>query len=153
VTPQLAAILDDFVEYLALERGRSAHTQRAYRGDITSLLEHLSDSRPSAAPEATLTDLSLPVLRSWLAVQATGGVARATLARRTSAAKIFTAWAARRGLIETDPAVRLRQPKPRRVLPSVLRQDQAIAAMTAADSGAQQDDPMALRDRLIVEML
>ncbi len=44
-------------------------------------------------------------------------------------------------------------PKARRTLPAVLRQDQALAAMAAADLGAQQRDPMALRDRLIVEML
>ncbi len=147
--PQLAAILDEFAEHLALERGRSTHTQRAYRGDLTSLFDHLS----AANPDATLADLSLPVLRSWLGAQARQGAARSTVARRTSAVKIFTAWATRRGLMEIDPAIRLQQPKSRRVLPAVLRQDQAAAAMEAAIAGAQQDDPMALRDRLIVEML
>ena len=52
-----------------------------------------------------------------------------------------------------DPATRLQLPKARRTLPSVLRQDQALDAMAAANSGAQQGDPLALRDRLIVEML
>ncbi|MDM2593208.1 site-specific integrase, partial [Mycobacteroides abscessus] len=149
MTPQLAAILDEFAEHLALERGRSVHTQRAYRGDLTLLFDHLSASNP----EATLADLSLPVLRSWLGAQARQGAARSTVARRTSAVKIFTAWATRRGLLPTDPAIRLQQPKSRRTLPAVLRQDQAAAAMEAAHSGAEQDDPMALRDRLIVEML
>ncbi|MBB4853654.1 integrase/recombinase XerC [Mycobacteroides chelonae] len=149
MTPQLAAILDEFAEHLALERGRSAHTQRAYRGDLTLLFDHLTTSRP----DATLADLSLPVLRSWLGAQARQGAARSTVARRTSAVKIFTAWATRRGLMATDPAIRLQQPKSRRTLPAVLRQDQAVAAMEAAHSGAEQDDPMALRDRLIVEML
>lgn len=149
VTPQLTAILDEFAEHLALERGRSVHTQRAYRGDLTSLFDHLSATNP----QASLADLSLPVLRSWLGAQARQGAARSTVARRTSAAKIFTAWATRRGLMKTDPAIRLQQPKSRRTLPAVLRQDQAVAAMEAAHSGAEQDDPMALRDRLIVEML
>ena len=93
------------------------------------------------------------MLRSWLAAQAAAGVARTTLARRTSAVKTFTAWATRRGLLMTDPAVRLQVPKSRRTLPAVLRQDQALDAMAAANSGAEQGDPMALRDRLIVEML
>ncbi|MGV0602622.1 tyrosine-type recombinase/integrase, partial [Mycolicibacterium pulveris] len=96
---------------------------------------------------------SLPLLRSWLAAQATAGAARTTLARRTSSVKTFTAWAVRRGLIAADPAVRLQVPKARRTLPSVLRQDQALDAMAAAKSGAQQGDPLALRDRLIVELL
>jgi integrase/recombinase XerC len=143
------AILDEFDEYLALERGRSDHTRRAYLGDLRSLFDFLA----RRAPDAGLTDLSLPVLRSWLAAQASAGAARTTLSRRTSAVKTFTAWASRRGLMPSDPATRLLVPKARRTLPAVLRQDQALDAMSAAKSGAQQGDPIALRDRLIVELL
>jgi len=140
------AVLDEFDQYLELECGRSAHTRRAYLGDLRCLGEFLG-------PDAPLGELSLPVLRSWLAEQAGRGAARTTLSRRTSAIKTFTAWAVRRGLLATDPAVRLQTPKARRELPAVLRRDQAADAMDALNSGAQQGDPMALRDRLIVEML
>lgn len=143
------AILEEFDEYLALQRGRSEHTRRAYLGDLRSLLDFLAQR----APGSGLGSLTLPVLRSWLAAQASTGTARATLARRTSAVKTFTAWAVRQGLISEDPATRLQVPKARRTLPAVLRQDQAGDAMDAAKSGAQQGDPIALRDRLIVEML
>jgi integrase/recombinase XerC len=145
----LSAILDDFADHLTLERGRSNHTQRAYLGDIGSLLDYLAARKA----DATLNDLTLPLLRSWLAAQAAAGAARTTLARRTSAVKTFTAWAARRGLLTVDPATRLQLPKARRTLPAVLRQDQALDAMAAAKSGTQQGDPLALRDRLIVELL
>jgi integrase/recombinase XerC len=143
------AILEEYAEYLALERGRSEHTGRAYLTDLRSLFDFL-DAR---SPGAGLDGLSLPLLRAWLAAQAAGGAARTTLARRTSAVKTFTAWALRRGLLDADPAARLQVAKARRTLPAVLRQDQALAAMAAADLGAQQRDPLALRDRLIVEML
>ena len=142
-------VLEQFDEYLALQRGRSEHTRRAYLGDLRSLFAFLADRTPGAG----LDELSLPVLRSWLAAQAASGTARATLARRTSAVKTFTAWAQRRGLLKDDPATRLQVPKAGRTLPSVLRADQATDAMNAAESGAQQGDPLALRDRLIVEML
>ncbi len=140
-------IFEEFDEYLALQCGRSAHTRRAYLGDLRSLLAFL-DQRGVG-----LDGLSLPVLRSWLAASAGAGAARTTLARRTSAVKAFTAWAARRGLLTGDPAARLQVPKAHRTLPAVLRQDQALDAMAAAKSGAQQGDPLALRDLLIVEML
>jgi len=143
------AILEEFDEYLALERGRSDHTRRAYLGDLRSLFAFLAER----VPDPGLGGLSLPVLRSWLAVQASAGSARTTLARRTSAVKTFTAWATRRGLLSSDPAARLQIPKARRTLPAVLRQDQALDAMAAAKSGAQQGDPLALRDQLIVELL
>ncbi len=145
----MQAILDEFDEYLALQCGRSAHTRRAYLGDLRSLLAFL-DQR---APGSGLRSLSLPLLRSWLAAAAGAGAARTTLARRTSAVKAFTAWAVRRNLLADDPAARLQVPKARRTLPAVLRQDQALSAMAAAKSGAQQGDPLALRDRLIVELL
>ena len=127
----------------------SKHTRRAYLGDLRSLFAFLEER----APGTSLAELSVPLLRSWLAAQAGAGVARTTLARRTSAIKTFTAWATRIGLIDGDPATRLQMPKARRTLPSVLRQDQALDAMAAATSGAQQGDPLALRDRLIVELL
>lgn len=145
----MQAILEQFDDYLALQRGRSTHTRRAYLGDLRSLFGFLDEH----ALGAGLQGLSLPLLRSWLAVQAGAGTARTTLARRTSAVKAFTAWAVRQGLLDTDPAVRLQMPKARRTLPAVLRQDQALAAMAAAKSGSQQGDPLALRDRLIVELL
>lgn len=143
----MEAILEEFDDYLNLQCDRSAHTRRAYLGDVRSLLAFLD------ARGVGVNGLSLPVLRSWLAASAGAGAARTTLARRTSAVKAFTAWAARRGLLTADPAARLQVPKAHRTLPSVLRQDQALQAMAAAKSGAQQGDPLALRDRLIVEML
>lgn len=144
-----AVILEEYAEHLALERGRSDHTRRAYLADLRSLFAFLEQRSPGAG----LDTLTLPLLRAWLAAQAAAGAARTTLARRTSAVKTFTAWATRRGLLSVDPAVRLQVPKAKRTLPSVLRQDQALAAMTAAGLGAEQGDPLALRDRLIVEML
>lgn len=142
-------VLEEFDEYLALQRGRSEHTRRAYLGDLRSLFSFLAER----TPDPPLERLTLPLLRTWLSSQAAAGAARTTLARRTSAVKTFTAWASRRGLLDGDPAARLQVPRARRTLPAVLRQDQALDAMDAATSGAQQGDPLALRDRLIVEML
>ncbi len=144
----MEAILDEFDDYLVLQCGRSAHTRRAYLGDLRSLFAFLAERGRDG-----LDGLSLPVLRAWLAAQAGAGTARTTLARRTSAVKTFTAWAARHGLLDRDPAALLQLPKAHRTLPAVLRQDQARDAMQAAKSGAQQGDPLALRDRLIVELL
>jgi integrase/recombinase XerC len=142
--PDLEPLLAEFDEHLALQRGRSVHTRRAYLGDLHSLFDFTGGG---------LDTLTLPSLRSWLAAQAGAGAARTTLARRTSAVKTFTAWALHRGLLSTDPATRLQTPKAHRTLPSVLRQDQALDAMDALNSGAQQGDPLALRDRLIGELL
>lgn len=140
-------VLDDYAEHLRLERNRSPHTVRAYLGDARSLLIHLHDR----IPNATLGDLDLPLLRSWLAQHATG--ARSSVARRASSARTFTAWLARTGRLPADPGTRLASPKAHRTLPAVLRDDQALDLMEAAESGAAQRDPLALRDHLILELL
>jgi integrase/recombinase XerC len=146
----LVNVLAEYRRHLSSERGRSAHTVRAYLGDVAALFERLvADHGPAVLVEA----IDLPALRRWLAGQATAGVSRSTLARRTASARTFTAWASRTGLLRTDPGLRLSGPRAHRRLPSVLRPDQAARVMRAAAMGAEQGDPVALRDRALVEML
>lgn len=141
-SPQEA--LAAYLSHLDLERGRSPHTLRAYAGDVASLLEHAS-----RLGVTELADLDLQVLRSWLAKLRATGASRSTLARRGSAARAFTAWAHRRGLLPTDPGLLLATPKGLRPLPEVLRQDEAARLVEGVDG----DDPEALRDRLALELL
>ncbi|MGQ4614709.1 tyrosine-type recombinase/integrase [Nocardia sp. R7R-8] len=145
----LEALLAEYGRYLRLGRDRSEHTVRAYLGDARSLLEHLY----ARSADSAIRELDLMLLRSWLARQAAAGAARTTVARRASSARTFTAWLTRTGRLPVDPGLRLGSPKAHRVLPAVLGRQQALGAMDAAESGAAQRDPMALRDRAIVELL
>ena len=145
--PELLDAREAFGRHLGLERALSEHTVRAYLGDLDSLLGTL------ARRSDRLRALDLPVLRRWLAEQRSGGASRSTLARRASAARVFTAWATRTGRISEDPGVRLSAPKAHRMLPSVLSHDQADQMLGAATTGAEEDDPVALRDLLLLEML
>lgn len=145
----LEALLVEYGRHLRLGRNRSEHTVRAYVGDARGLLEHLI----GRAVDSGVGELDLALLRSWLAQQAAGGAARTTLARRSSSARTFTGWLTHTGRLAVDPGPRLGSARAHRVLPAVLGQEQARAAMDAAESGAAQQDPMAIRDRLIVEML
>lgn len=100
-----------------------------------------------------LGGLDLGLMRGWLAALLGAGASRNTLARRAAAARTFTAWAFRQGLLAVDPGPRLAAPKSRRTLPAVLREDQAAAALDAAESGAAEGHPVALRDRAVLELL
>jgi integrase/recombinase XerC len=128
----MAAALTAFERHLRAERSLSPHTIRAYTGDVASLLEHAS-RRGAQAPG----DLSLAHLRGWLADQHASGAARTTLARRGAAARSFTAFVHRRGLLATDPGPRLGTLKARRALPHVLRQDEIQAVLDAAGRRAR----------------
>jgi integrase/recombinase XerC len=98
----------------------------------------------------TVGEIDIGVLRSWLAQLLALGKSRATLARRASSARLFTAWAVRDGLADSDAGARLATPRAQRKLPEVLRVDQAAAVMAAAAGDAS---PTGLRDAAIVELL
>jgi integrase/recombinase XerC len=139
----LTAAREDFAAHLRLERDRSAHTVRAYDGDVGSLLTHAARLGVTAPEE-----LDLQVLRSWLAKLRTTGASRSTLARRGSAARAFTGWAHRSGLIATDPGALLATPKGRQALPEILRPDEAVRLVEV-----QGEAVIDLRDRLALELL
>ncbi|GGK42689.1 tyrosine recombinase XerC [Nocardia camponoti] len=145
----LTALLTEFGRHLRLGRNRSEHTVRAYLGDVRNLLTHFY----GCSPEGSVGEIDLALLRGWLARLVDDDVARSTLARRASAARTFTAWLTETGRLAVDPGLRLAAPKAHRTLPTVLARKQAEIALDAAESGAAQQDPMALRDRLIVELL
>ncbi|MCW2899376.1 MAG: recombinase XerC [Streptosporangiaceae bacterium] len=146
----LTEVLADFERHLRMERDLSAHTVRAYLGDVGDLLCHAADvgvSRPGG--------LDVQVLRAWLARQHASGKARSTLARRTAAVRTFTAFAYRRGLLERDPGPLLGTPKRLRDLPKVLRQSEAAALLDGAggDDGNTGAEPQDLRDQAVLELL
>ena len=118
-------------------------------GDLTSLFSHAQE-RGSRGPD----QLDLATLRSWLALQASRGCSRSTLARRAAAARVFSAFAARTGLAEEDTAALLASPKVRRSLPAVLRVEEADAVLAAARGReAEPGDAVALRDVALLELL
>jgi integrase/recombinase XerC len=146
----MRAAVDEFGLHLARVDNRSAHTVRAYVGDVVSLLEH-------AAHEgcAEPADLDIVVLRGWLARRMADGAARTSQARRAAAGRTFTAWAHRTGLSPTDAGAQLASPRAHRDLPTVLRADQAEDLVTGAPRGADTTEGRAveIRDRAVLEML
>lgn len=147
-TPLRHAV-DDYLRSVALERGASSHTERAYRGDLETLLAFV-DAR-GAEPDPALLDLEL--LREWVWRLNDEGLAASTLARRTSTVRGFTAWLARTGRTPGDAGARLRAPRPGRHLPRVLTRAQVDEVLEVLDARADSGDPLALRDRAIVELL
>lgn len=144
----MARVLADYERHLSSERDLSSHTVRAYRGDLLSLLEHASRLGMHGVDE-----LDLRTLRSWLAKQQTMGKSRTTLARRATAARVFTAWLARTGRIASDPGAALGSPKRHKSLPPVLRADEAAELIRAATDLADDGSPVGLRDVAMLELL
>ena len=142
-------IRDAFLKYLESERNLSAHTIRAYLGDLDSFFEHLEKL------DATdFSKLELSHIRSWLANQQVKGGARTTLSRRAVSIRLFTKWATKKGYLAKDVGATLATPKGARTLPDVLNVADAGLAMDAlATRVAEEDGPLAKRDCAMVEVL
>jgi integrase/recombinase XerC len=143
-----SSALDGFGRHLAAERGLSGHTVRAYLSDVSGLLRYAS-RRGVQDPAG----LDVRTVRGWLGAMSSGGAARSTLARRAAAARAFTAWCHRRGMLARDPGLLLGTARPHRHLPGVLRQDQAAELMAVAEMASDDGSPAGLRDRAVLELL
>jgi len=143
-----AATLADYEEHLRHERGLAEHTIRAYLVDLTSLathanLLHLDDP----------ADLTIRTLRSWLAGLQSRGRARTTLARRSTAARVFTAWLERTERASTDAGALLAAPKAHRMLPPALNQVDMRQVVDAIATGIEDEGVLGIRDLAIIELL
>jgi len=144
----MVRVLGEYERHLSAERDVTAHTLRAYLADVAGLLEHAR-----RLGHHDVTTLDLRTLRSWLALQQTTGKSRTTLARRATAARVFTSWLARTGRAPSDVGASLGSPKAHRTLPPVLRADEARDLVRAAAELADDGSPIGLRDVAMLELL
>jgi integrase/recombinase XerC len=144
---RLDAAIDAFSRYLSAERGFSVNTVRSYRADLARLRE-FADSRSIDSSQG----LSLDLLRDWLWQGTQDGLAKSTLARRSAAARGFSAWLAKQDGV-ADEAVRLKSPKPDRSLPRVLTRPQLESILASLEARAATGDPTGIRDLCVIELL
>ena len=140
--------IEAFARHLAVDRGYSAHTLRAYRGDLADL-----ESFATAVGISDAAQLDLETLREWLWRGSGTGLAASTLGRHSASARSFTAWLAKSGIAATDAGARLRAPKSAQHLPRVLTRPQIDAILADLATRADTGDPVAVRDLAIIELL
>lgn len=145
---EFASVLAAYERHLVSERNLTPHTVRAYLGDLSGMLGHAA-----ALGCTSLAELDIRTLRSWLANQQTLGKARTTMARRSTAVRVFTAWALRTGRVTSDAGAQLGSPKAHKPLPPALDVAQARALLDAAAVQADDASPVGLRDVAILELL
>ncbi|RCK70517.1 tyrosine recombinase XerC [Desertihabitans brevis] len=139
----------DWLCSLELDQHLSAHSLRAYAGDLDGLVQHLD-----RLGRTGFEQVGLPDLRSWLANQQSRGMQRSTLQRRAAAVRGFFGWLHRTGRIPHDPAQALRSPRRGRRLPPTLDQRDAERMLSRAIEAVGADDtPVARRDVALLEML
>jgi integrase/recombinase XerD len=135
--------LERFGDYLTLEQGASPLTLDAYRRDVERLVDF---ARTKAA--ATPADVTSKLLREFIYHLKDIGLAPSSIRRNISAVRTYFKFLLADGIVVRDPSERLETPKRWRTLPEVL----TVAEVTKLIAAPTLDDPLAFRDRALLEL-
>jgi integrase/recombinase XerD len=137
--------LEEFILYLATERGLSENYQLSTRRSLETFVAWASKTQQVT----TSTAVTLAHLQEFLAHRKRLGLAAASIKLEMVALRIFFRWLASRNRIPRDPADVLPLPKPERYLPETLHAPDIERLLEAVET----TEPLGLRDRAILELL
>ncbi len=145
--------IQDFEQYLAVERNVSPHTLRCYLSDLASFRAYLleksgsdkasGETRPLCSPK----EIDYLSIRGFLAHLRQKGLRKVSLARKLSVLRTFFEYLIERGTVSLNPAKRISSPKQEKPLSDCLTVDQACQVVVLPKG----DKWPALRDRAILE--
>jgi integrase/recombinase XerC len=140
----IEASVASFLEHLGTQRNLSAHTRRAYAGDLGQILEFLRSEgvqRPG--------DVDHLAVRKLLLMLRDRSYAAKTVARKIAAARSFFRFLMQEGELAYSPFFAVKTPRGRRSLPRVLGEEEILRLLDTPDPTTF----LGLRDRAIFETL
>ena len=146
------SLIDAWGVYLRANLAVSEHTLRAYVSDLRSFTTYCQVDELST--ENIRSVVILRAIRAWLASLVQQGKSRSTISRRTASIRSFTAWAYRRGYLDSDPGLLVTSARGDQKLPQVQTpSDTAELLSYAATRTREENSPAAIRDWAILETI
>ena len=118
--PQVAEMVDAWLDWLAHQKRHSGATVKAYRTDLSGFLWFCAGHLGDAPDLATLLALNAADFRAWLAAQHRRGLARRSTARALAAVRSFYRFLDRQHGRHNPAAAALRTPRLEQRLPRPL---------------------------------
>ncbi len=131
-----------FLDHLVVEKGAAPRTIEAYRGDLQLYAEALEKARVLEVEEVRTEHVT-----GFLESERRSGRGAATIARRLAAIRGLHRYAQLAGIVREDAASEVGGPKRSLRLPRAL----SVADVEALLAAASGEDPVALRDRALLE--
>ena len=131
-----SALVEDFLTWLRVEKGRAANTIESYRRDLLKAGDLLEEKGGGLA-RATAADIEGLVAR----LQASGESAAST-ARRIAALRMFYRFHAAEGTVQADPTLGIEGVRVAAGVPkplTITEMEAVIASVTGTDDGAGRD--------------
>lgn len=146
------SLIDAWGVYLRANLAVSEHTLRAYVSDLRAFIVYCQVDELST--ENIRRVVTLRAIRAWLASLVQQGKSRSTISRRTASIRSFTAWAYRRGYLDSDPGLLVTSARGDQKLPQVQTpSDTAELLSYAATCAREENSPAAIRDWTILETI
>ncbi|MDR2927819.1 MAG: site-specific tyrosine recombinase XerD [Cytophagaceae bacterium] len=137
--------IDEFKDYLKLEKGLSGNSVQAYVNDLYKLMQFFNENNYNIPPQ----DVKLLHLKKMIEWVNEKGVSPRTQARIISGIKAFYKFLLIEEKIDNDPTMLLDTPKIGRKLPEVL----SIEEVDAIINGIDLQKPESQRNKAILETL
>ncbi len=137
-------LLEQFLNYLAIERGLREKSLQAYNRDLKDWLAFAEEKEREVTSPLIDSILSL-----FMVDMHDRGLSPSTIARKTSALRGFYRFLLKEGHIEKDPTELLERPKIGKTLPKVLTRQEVEEILKQPNLKT----PFGLRDKAILEVL
>jgi len=140
--------VQQFLEFLTVEKGFSINTRDAYQNDLTQLREYLES--PESTNSSGWASVSRMDLSEYTMKLRERDYAATTVARKVAAIKSFFSFLTDEGVAASDPSEELASPKVGRPLPKYLSPEEIELLLKQPDK--KGNVPEARRDRALLEV-
>ena len=134
---------EEFLSWMATERGRSANTLAAYRRDLVGYTSWL------AAHAMTVHDVDRAGLDAFVSGRRADGSAASSVARQVAAIRMLHRFLVEEGVRHDDPTADIEGVRVPAGIPHPLSEEEVTALLQAPAT----NDPVGLRDRALLEFL
>ncbi len=138
--------IENFLHYLAVEKGYSEHTISAYRNDLTGLADFASKDKSVSS----WVNFNRQTMLSYMLHLKERGYVATTIARKVAATRSFFSFMVAEGLIKTDPTENMSSPSVGKALPKPIPINQVRLLL---EQPAKLSTSEAKRDRAMLELL
>jgi integrase/recombinase XerD len=137
--------INNFLNYLSVEKGYSEHTIAAYRNDLTGLADFTKKQNINA-----WSGFNRQNMLSYLLDLKERGYVATTMARKVAAARSFFGFLVSEGTVKTDPTENMSSPSVGKALPKPIPLNQVRLLL---EQPAKLPTAEAKRDRVMLELL
>jgi integrase/recombinase XerD len=137
--------INQFLNYLAVEKGYSEHTIAAYRNDLTGLADFAKNQNIS-----NWSGFGRQNMQGYLLDLKERGYVATTMARKVAAGRSFFGFLLLEGIIKNDPTENMSSPSVGKALPKPIPLNQVRLLL---EQPAKLNTAEAKRDRAMLELL